>query len=143
MNSPARTSLRPFVIATALLLALTAILLMASAAASDTAFAQQGAGTQYPDGDVGPGGGGGGDSDLLPDGGECENPPCDGGPGDGSGPSAGSGAGDDGGGNLPFTGYPLSTLILILALLLIAGLAVRSYIAVRDRFRARSAGSLE
>ena len=137
MNSPARTSFRPLVIATALLFALTAILFMASAAASDTAFAQQGAGTQYPDGDVGPGGGGGGDSDLLPDGGECENPPCDG----GAGPSAG--AGDDGGGNLPFTGYPLSTLILILAALLIAGLAVRSYIAVRDRFRAPSSGPLE
>lgn len=54
------------------------------------------------------------------------------------GPGAGGQNGDNNGsgdadGSLPFTGYPLSALVLLLVALLAAGLGVRAYIAVRDR----------
>lgn len=39
----------------------------------------------------------------------------------------------DSSGNLPFTGYPLTALILLLLLLLIVGLTVRAYLVIRDR----------
>jgi hypothetical protein len=39
----------------------------------------------------------------------------------------------DGGGNLPFTGYPVSALILFALLLLLLGLLVRAAIAARRR----------
>jgi hypothetical protein len=58
------------------------------------------------------------------------------GPTDDAGPSAnapGGGGDGDGDGNLPFTGYPLTALILLLLVLLLAGLALRAYLAVRDR----------
>jgi hypothetical protein len=45
-------------------------------------------------------------------------------------PTAGS---VDAGGTLPFTGYPLTALILLLLILLLIGLAIRAYLAVRDR----------
>ena len=48
-----------------------------------------------------------------------------------AGPTAGIGA--PGGGELPFTGYPLTALILLLLILLLLGLAIRAYLAVRDR----------
>ncbi len=52
-------------------------------------------------------------------------------------PSGGGGnpsTDDDGpSGNLPFTGYPLGALTLLLVLLLVAGLTLRAYLAVRDR----------
>ena len=50
-------------------------------------------------------------------------------PGDEGGPTAEQGAA----GELPFTGYPLTPLILLLLALLLAGLAIRTYLAVRDR----------
>ncbi|MGH2950967.1 MAG: hypothetical protein ACRDKX_02850 [Solirubrobacterales bacterium] len=59
-------------------------------------------------------------------------------PGDG-GPSAGPGAGA--GGALPFTGYPLTPLLLLLLILLAAGLLIRGYLAARERWRLRQAGA--
>jgi hypothetical protein len=47
-----------------------------------------------------------------------------------AGPSADDGAT---GGSLPFTGYPLTALILLLLVLLVTGLAIRTYLAIRDR----------
>jgi hypothetical protein len=81
---------------------------------------------QYPnapecDGDVGPGGGNGGNDNL---------PFLNG----GSNPSGDFG---DGNGKLPFTGYPLTPLILLFLILLAAGLATRTYVAVRGRLAAR------
>jgi hypothetical protein len=60
----------------------------------------------------------------LPDDDDGDNP-------DATGPSANGDAA--GGGELPFTGYPLTGLILILFVLLIAGLALRTAVAIRDR----------
>ena len=48
------------------------------------------------------------------------------------GPSGDAGDGD---GELPFTGYPLTSLMLLLLALLAIGLAIRSYLAIRDRLR--------
>lgn len=56
----------------------------------------------------------------------------------GGGPSAGAFGGGDGG-ELPFTGYPLNALILLLLALLTLGLATRAYVAVRERLRDPSA----
>ncbi len=42
------------------------------------------------------------------------------------------GSGGDGG-SLPFTGYPLTPLLLLLLILLATGLAIRAWIAYRDR----------
>jgi hypothetical protein len=53
---------------------------------------------------------------------------------DEGGPTAGVGTGGD----LPFTGYPLTALILLLLALLLAGLALRTYLAARDRLGGRS-----
>jgi hypothetical protein len=36
-------------------------------------------------------------------------------------------------GSLPFTGYPLTALLLLFVILLAAGLAIRAYVALRDR----------
>ena len=73
----------------------------------------------YPDLDVcnEPGGGGG------------DNPDGD----DGAGPGVGSGGSGDGDGSLPFTGYPLTGLILLLLALLALGLAIRGAVAIRER----------
>src|SRR5687767_8303386 len=60
---------------------------------------------------------------------ECEVP----GPGPGPGPDGGPTADAGVTGELPFTGYPLTPLILLLLALLLAGLAIRTYLAVRDR----------
>ncbi len=46
---------------------------------------------------------------------------------------AGNGSGD-GDGALPFTGYPLTGLILLLLILLAAGLTLRGGTALRERF---------
>lgn len=84
---------------------------------------------------------------------ECQpgpNPPPGPGPGPGPGPTPGPGdfpPGGDGGpsagpdgaaakdadGRLPFTGYPLTPLILLLLALLAGGLALRGVVAVRER----------
>jgi hypothetical protein len=66
-------------------------------------------------------------------------------PGDGNQPTGDEGAGPtaDRGvakGELPFTGYPLTPLILLLLLLLLLGMAIRAYVEIRDRRRARTAG---
>ena len=67
----------------------------------------------------------------------CPNPPGGGnvptGGGGETNPSAGQG------GQLPFTGYPVTPLILLLAALLAAGAMIRAYIAARDRLLARHA----
>lgn len=61
---------------------------------------------------------------------------------DDSGPGSGPLSGDDlngtGGGSLPFTGYPLSPLVILLLILLASGLAIRGYTAVRDRLATRN-----
>lgn len=59
----------------------------------------------------------------------AENPNRDA-PLDRAGPSAEQAAVT---GTLPFTGYPLNALILLLLLMLVAGLALRGYLALRDR----------
>lgn len=51
--------------------------------------------------------------------------PNAGGDGDGTGAAAGS--------ELPFTGFPITPLVLILILLLLAGLTLRAYLAMRER----------
>ena len=43
-------------------------------------------------------------------------------------------------GTLPFTGYPITPLLLLLLVLLIAGLTLRAYLAVRDRVAQRGSG---
>jgi hypothetical protein len=55
------------------------------------------------------------------------------------GPTAGL-PGGAAGGQLPFTGYPLSPLLLLLLILLLIGLTIRAYLAIRDRIRARELG---
>jgi len=52
-----------------------------------------------------------------------------------------AGAGSAGGGELPFTGYPLTALILLLLILLLIGLAIRGYLAVRERIASDRAAS--
>lgn len=48
----------------------------------------------------------------------------------------------DTGDELPFTGYPLTALILLLLALLLLGFAIRAYLAIRDRVaRNQSAGT--
>jgi hypothetical protein len=72
--------------------------------------------------------------------------------GGGSGPGGGSAAIPGGGesgsasnvgtkGTLPFTGYPINALILLLLVLLASGLTIRAYVAIRDRLRARDSGA--
>jgi hypothetical protein len=72
--------------------------------------------------------------------------------GGGSDPGGGSaaipGGGDSGSasnvgtkGTLPFTGYPINALILLLLVLLASGLTIRAYVAIRNRLRARDSGA--
>ena len=46
----------------------------------------------------------------------------------------------DTGDELPFTGYPLTALILLLLILLLVGLAIRAYLAIRERVADDAAG---
>jgi hypothetical protein len=117
-------------IALATLVLTVAATLLFSAATADPASAQQPPiCAEYPGlpqceapaagGGENPGGGGGGGENAIP----------------GSGGSSG-----DAGGTLPFTGYPLTSLLLLLLVLLAAGLTIRAYLAIRDRVRARESG---
>jgi hypothetical protein len=79
---------------------------------------------------------------------QCEAPTAGGGdaPGnqDGGGENALPGSGGATGeadGTLPFTGYPLTPLLLLLLVLLVTGLTIRAYLAIRDRVRARGPGT--
>lgn len=47
--------------------------------------------------------------------------------------TAGAPSADVAADNLPFTGYPLTALILLLLVLLLTGLAIRGYLAIRER----------
>jgi hypothetical protein len=98
-------------------------LVLAIAAAPASA---QGICDQYPNSPgcgQGPGGGGGNNNDD--ENGNDEN----------VSPTANLGDGD---GNLPFTGYPVTPLVLLLLALLATGLATRGYAAVRERRTASS-----
>lgn len=55
----------------------------------------------------------------------------------GGGPTASD---SGGGGNLPFTGYPVSSLVLLLIALLAVGAALRGYLAIRERLASRPDG---
>lgn len=63
--------------------------------------------------------------------------------GDGGVPAGGDGGGSnpaaDGAAELPFTGYPLTSVILICLALLLAGLLLRLAVVIRDRSRRTSA----
>jgi hypothetical protein len=87
---------------------------------------------------------------------QCEQPATGGGdtgggpnPADGGGaqspiPGAGGASAAAGGGAsgaLPFTGYPLTPAILLLLALLVAGLAIRGYVALRERTPAQATHS--
>jgi len=91
--------------------------------------AQTGAGDQYN-----PGGNG-------PDNGTGQ------GPGEGAGPTANefqaspAGTGESGGGELPFTGYPLTPLVWVIIALVLAGLAARLASEARQRLQARASAS--
>lgn len=75
---------------------------------------------QYPNLPICSGGGGGGnDSDDTDD--------AD------AGTAGAAGTAGTAGGSLPFTGYPLTGLMLLLVGLLAAGAATRGYLAIRDR----------
>jgi hypothetical protein len=99
------------------------VLLVPQAASAQSAFCQQ-----YPDSPLClPGGGSGGEDD---DGNAGVNA------GDGFGVgTVGSG---DASGNLPFTGYPITDLVLLLVAMLLAGCLLRAYLAARDRRHARA-----
>ena len=56
------------------------------------------------------------------------------GPNGTDGPNLAEGpAATEAGDELPFTGYPLTALILLLLILLLVGLTIRAYLAIRDR----------
>ena len=51
------------------------------------------------------------------------------------GPGDGDGTGDlNTAGSLPFTGYPMSAIVLLMLALLLAGIAIRAYTAARERY---------
>lgn len=81
---------------------------------------------QCDNGGNGPGNGGG------------NNHPGNDNGGEGGNPATGAIGGSDNG-TLPFTGYPLSPLVLVLLILLIAGFTVRAYLAVRDKLASERA----
>lgn len=68
-------------------------------------------------------------------------PQCEEGGGGGGGnedpdeDAGGAGPTGDADGELPFTGYPLTSLLLLLLALLVAGLTLRAYLAIRGRAR--------
>src|SRR5712692_9192100 len=116
--------LRPIVLATIVLAALVSIFLLGPSGAVPQAHAQTAAACrQYQ---------------------HCKPPPphcthnCN-----NVGPKHGQGAAGppSAAGQLPFTGYPLTPLLLLLLLPVASGLIIRVDLAARDRMRARHAGS--
>lgn len=118
MTSTAFDTRKNLALAAALLAAVAGIFALTAVAAPEASAQLPSVCEQYPNlpqCDLGPG--------------ETEEPPI-------GGPSAGPTGGPaslGGQGELPFTGYPLTALILLLIVLLLVGLALRSYLAVRDR----------
>ena len=120
------------VIALATLLLALAATFAFTAAAADPAFAQQAPiCAEYPG---------------LP---QCEEPATGGGGdtpggtntgGENAVPGSGAATGEADG-TLPFTGYPLTPLLLLLLVLLATGLTIRAYLAIRDRVRERGPGT--
>jgi hypothetical protein len=99
---------------------LVSVFALSAIAASDASASEPAICTQYPD---------------LP---QCQPDATD--PPVAADPTAGPSA-DVAADNLPFTGYPLTALILLLLTLLLVGLAIRAYLAVRDRIASdRAAG---
>ena len=106
-----------------------------------SAFAQSAAADQYvpnpPGGGQEPTGGGGGQNPTG--GGGGQNPAGGGGGEEAAGgggdlsPSAGTGESDAG--ELPFTGYPLTALLLVMIFLVVAGLVIRFGPSGLDRLR--------
>jgi hypothetical protein len=64
---------------------------------------------------------------------QCELPDEEEPPGDNDGNNGGNGGTGDTDGNLPFTGYPLTPLLMLAIVLLATALAIRGYIAIRKR----------
>jgi hypothetical protein len=104
----------------------TLALMGAMLVAAPVVNAQNAGGDQYsPGGGVGPAGGSGtgpGGEGTGPAGGELQANPA--------------GTGESGGGELPFTGYPLTPLVLAVILLVVLGLAFRLTSEARQRFAA-------
>lgn len=110
----------------------TLALVGAMLVAAPVASAQNAGADQYNPGGTGPAGGTG------------QGP----GPGEGAGPTGGelvapsAGTGEVGGGELPFTGYPLTPLVLVVIILIAIGLAFRLVQEARQRLGAAdSAGT--
>ena len=122
---------------TAGLLVLLAVL-AACALAPASASALPAICDQYPDLPVcaeSTGGGGDGSGDDVGSASASGNPdsPFGSNTTGGDGSAGGTGAG----GELPFTGYPLTTLLLLMLLLLAIGLTIRAGVAIHDRLRGR------
>lgn len=127
----------------AALCALVGAFVLAPAASAQSAGADQytpnppggGEEPEGGEGGQGPGGGGGGNpgGDQGPTGGGGGNP---GDTSDALSPTAGTGQTDSG--ELPFTGYPLTTVLLVVLALLIVGTLIRVAVASRDRIRTDS-----
>jgi hypothetical protein len=117
----------------AVLIAALLVMGIASLAAATTAGAKPAVCDEYPDLPVCADNAGGGpsDEDVGSDDASGTATPVS---GSGDGSSGGVG-GTGSGGELPFTGYPLTPLLLLLLLLLAIGLAVRAGIAINDRLR--------
>jgi hypothetical protein len=116
-----------FGLVSALLAAVCALILFGPSTASASSAAVC---DQYPDlpqcQSAGGGGGGGGTSPSGGDGGGGGVP--------GSADTATGSAATAG--ELPFTGYPLTPLVLFLVILVTGGLTIRAYVAARDRLAA-------
>lgn len=140
MNRDHRSSLVAFTLGGVIVLAIAVLgaVFAASASAQTPAVCDQ-----YPDlPQCTDSGGGGGDTDSGDDGlNDDDGTDDEGAPGvvgDGGGTTSGP-TGTIGKGELPFTGYPLTPLILLLLLLLLLGLAIRGYLAIRERLRVPAA----
>lgn len=107
--------------------AVVAILVAAAAANAQSATDQYVAGASQTNPTLDPAG-------VLASG-NTNNKDSDGGGSSGGGTTAAE-AGSGGGGKLPFTGYPLTPLVLFAGLLLVVGLTARIAVPALDRRRA-------